>query len=266
LSGLAYMNDENKYLLNFDCKPIEALDSIALKACQKFNYENKDNWFLSFRMGKIGCYSRLFGVRKHSLEMHSWEQPNNQITLEYHISSIFFHMDSAIECLTFMLNAFGFGIEPALFHDITNEKELRQIFPKNIIGPQDKNLVKGYDKYFPSLKLFMITNRDLINKISDHHDISKHTKSIFMGGRRDTKLIKQLGELSSIPIEELVLVAPFEEIIMESEPKEKHDHGQNESNKIDKLEEIVIAFCDFINGCSLKAEGDAKANIHLKDQ
>jgi hypothetical protein len=259
------MNENNKFYLNFDCGPVEALDSIALKACQNFNFGNKNNWFLSFRMGKIGYYSKLYGVRKHFLDMHTWGQPNNQVALEYHISSVFFHMDSAIECLVFMLNAFGYGIEPALFINISDAKALQNIFPKNIVGAHERELVKGYDKYFPKLKIFMISNGNLIKKITDHHDVSKHRKSIFAGGQREIRSLKQIQELTPLPMEEIVMTAPYEEIIMESNPKGIRKSGQDSHNGIDKLEEIVISFCDFINNCALKAADDAKVNINIKD-
>jgi hypothetical protein len=260
------MNDEDKYFLDFNCISVEEIDSIALKACQIYNYENLNNWFLTFRMGKIGFYSKLFGIRRHFREMHLWEQPNDQVALEYHIASVFFHMDSAIECFVFMLNALGYGIEPPLFRNINNEKELRNIFPKNITGIHKKDLVEGYNKYFPNLKNFMVSDRSLMEIIANHHDISKHRKSIFAGGKREVDSVKRLAELTSLSIEEVVMATPFKEIIMESDPKKIRNLESNKLNEPDKLEEIVVNFCNFINGCTLQALEDAKTKIYLKNQ
>jgi hypothetical protein len=96
-------------------------------------------------------------------------------------------MDSAIECLVFTLNALGYAANPDQFKNVTDKNELSQIAPWNIFGRARRNkveLVKGYNNYFPTFKKHWIENRDLIDKISEQHDVSKHRSTIFEGGTR----------------------------------------------------------------------------------
>ena len=118
------------FSLKFDMQPFEELDQFALLACQKYNYGNNNNWFGVFRGGLYGFYARIHGVKTHYFAVHSWmPRPRMPSETEYHIASIFFNMDSSIECIAFALNALGFGTSTNdLFRDVTKAKELRKSF------------------------------------------------------------------------------------------------------------------------------------------
>jgi hypothetical protein len=115
--------------LPFDLSNYKYLDQFALLACQSYNLGNSNDWFGNFRGGLYGFYARIYGLITHYKTVHAWlSSPRVPMEIEYHLASIFFSMDSAIECLTFAINALGFAAAPRAFRDVSNEKALKQIF------------------------------------------------------------------------------------------------------------------------------------------
>lgn len=263
----------NDYTLEFDLSSYEDLDNFALLADQSYNLGDKDDWFGQFRGGLYGLYNRILGVKIHYREVHSWTPPLSPISgiqgAEYHLSSIFFNMDSAIECMVFALNALGYIANSTQFLDITNEKKLKQISPYNILGkPPDYSdgFIKEYDNYFPSLKSYWRENRDLILKIFEQHDVSKHRSTIFSGGsiRNDPPpgFFEKLGLEGDKNVQGLV--SPMAEILLTSQPKTPWRKRQpREYKDIDKLEDVTERFCTFINMCGVKVLEDARGRIKL---
>lgn len=188
---------------------------------------------------------------------------------EYHLSSILFNMDSAIECMVFGLNALGWIADSKQFKDVTNEKELASISPYNILGKPPtytSGMVQGYDEYFLSLKSCWHQNRDLIHTIFEQHDVSKHRSVAFSGGtaRNDPPpgFFEQLGIAGDKARQSLL--CPMSEIILTYQPKTPwRQRKPHDYKDIDKLEDIAEKFCTFINICGLKALEDAKSNIKL---
>lgn len=264
----------NDYVLEFDFSIYEKLDHFALIADQSYNFGNINGWFDYFRGGFHGFLTRILGVRIHYREVHSWEiitREENPIGLaEYHLSSIFFNMDSSIECLVFGLNALGYAVNSSEFLDITSDKKLREIGPKNILGERrdsSKGIILGYDKYFPSLKNHFEENRDLIFTIQNHHNVSKHRSIIFQGGRQRTDPPQYLIDLLGIKndMNKIILKAPWAEINLRRQPKtlpEQHLQGNKEVD-IDNLEDIAERFCKFINKCGDKTFEDVRNTIKL---
>ena len=66
------------------------------------------------------------------------------------------NLDSAIECLTFAMNALGFAACPGQFHDITDAKALKKIYLINIWDelPSKENspINEAYESIFPDLQ------------------------------------------------------------------------------------------------------------------
>lgn len=263
----------NNYILKFDLSPYEELDKFALLADQDYNLSNRGDWFNHFRGGIYGLYARVQGVQINYYSVHSWALPSPFMTsiqrAEYHLSSILFNMDSAIECMVFGLNALGYIADSIQFKDVTNEKELASISPYNILGKPPNytsGMVQGYDNYFPSLKSCWHQNRDLIHTIFEHHDVSKHRSVVFSGGtaRNDPPpgFFEQLG-IAGDKVRQSLL-CPMSEIILTHQPKTPWRQRKPRDYKdIDKLEDIAEKFCMFINMCGLKALEDAKSNIKL---
>lgn len=255
----------NDYVLKFDLSAYRDLDNFALLADQKDNLGDKGDWFNQFRGGLYGFNARVLGVQIHYEAVHSWlfiASPRilYQMT-EYHLSSILFNMDSAIECMVFALNALGYAANPGQFKDVTNENELRLIRPENI----SKESVPGYDKYFPSLKKYWLENKDLIDKITEQHDVSKHRSSIFEGGRKRTDPPHGFFEMLGIEDEaQRIIVSPFAEITLVSQPKTPWRKRQPQVCKnLDKLEDVAEKFSIFVNVCGTKALDDAQNTIKL---
>lgn len=258
----------NDYTLEFDLSSYEDLDNFALLADQNYNLGDKGDWFNQFRGGLYGLYARILGVQIHYHEVHSWTLHRSPISsiqrrAEYHLSAIFFNMDSAIECMVFALNAIGYIANSTQFLDVSDETKLRKISPYNILG--DGSL-EGYDNYFPSLKKHWHENRDLITKIFEQHDVSKHRSAIFSGGsiRNDPPP----GFFEKLGIEgdkgKQALFSPMDEILLISQPKTPWRKRQPQEYKdIDKLESVTERFCTFINICGVKVLEDARSRIKL---
>lgn len=263
------------YTLGFDLLSYDKLDKFALLSDQNYNLGDRGDWFNHFRGGLNGLYARVLGVKIHYREIHSWTLDKAFINItgkmqmtEYHLSSIFFNMDSAIECMVFALNALGYAADLTQFLDVTNEKKLRQVSPYNILGkpPTHSNPVKGFDTYFPSLKSYWHENQDLIYIISEQHDVSKHRSAIFSGGKIRTD--PPPGFFEGLGIEnnggEQIRVSPWAEIILTRQPKIPwRQRKLRDCKDVKKLEDIVEEFCTFINICGLKAVEDAKDRIKL---
>jgi hypothetical protein len=148
-------------------------------------------------------------------------------------------------------------------------RDLRKISPNNILGKPPNYLdgfKEGYDNYFPSLKNYWHENRDLILKISEQHDVSKHRSTIFPGGsiRNDPPP----GFFEKLGIEgdkgKQALVSPMAEILLTSQPKTPWRKRQPQEYKdIDKLEDVTERFCTFINICGVKVLEDTRSRIKL---
>jgi hypothetical protein len=262
------------YVLKFNTASFKALDEFALLADQKYNLGDRDDWFGNFRGGLYGFYARITGVQIHFRKVHSWDfSIKSPSIVEYHISSVFFNMDSAIECLIFALNALGYITDSTKFIDITDEKKLKRICPYNLIGrpPTYSNgFISGYDIYFPLLKKYWCESLNLIKLIIEQHDVSKHRSIIFRGGKvRDdppSGFFEKLG-INGDEIKDKAKQSNFEpmaEILIVPQlkiPRSKRKTIKPED--IPKLEDIAEKFCTFINVSGTKALDDAKTNIKL---
>lgn len=258
------------YLLKFDLSSYNALDGFALLADQHYNLGDKGDWFGQFRGGLYGLYARLLGVQIHYLRVHSWEFGiRSPSETEYHVSSILFNMDSAIECMVFALNALGYIADSSNFLNAANERDLSKVAPYNILGRPPTyatGFVRGYDDYFPLLKSCWRDNLDLIRTISEQHDVSKHRSTIYQGGRARNDPPPGFFEKLGIGDDKVKqsLFTPMEEIILSPEPKtpwRQRKHRDYESTH--KLEELAERFCTFINLSGTKALEDAKGKITL---
>ena len=123
------------YVLTFDSTAWDELDEFALLACQDYNFGNASDWFGCFRGGFYGMRSRLRAIQQHYFKVHAWlPVPRILADAEYHLATALFHMDSAVECMTFALNALGNSVAPGAFRDVTDDKALRRILPVDILG------------------------------------------------------------------------------------------------------------------------------------
>jgi hypothetical protein len=214
------------FLLQFDLAPLKQLDQFALLACQDYNYGNTTDWFGDFRGGLHALYARVYAVRKHYYEVHAWIPARRLLAdAEYHLASIFFNMDSAIECFTFAINALGNCIAPAQFKNVTDPKALKAISPINILGDPVRNPpvrpLPGYMTYFPTLQTLWDSRRDLIERVVAQHDVSKHRKTIFHGGQLRLDPPPGFHKALGIADETVgsVVYHPMAEIILDPDPK-----------------------------------------------
>lgn len=258
------------YLLKFDFSSYNALDDFALLAGQRYNLGDKGDWFGQFRGGLYGLHARVLGVQIHYLRVHSWEFAiRSPSETEYHVSSILFNMDSAIECIVFALNALGYIADSTKFLDVTSEKDLSKIKPYNILGrppTYTTGFIQGYDDYFPSLKSCWLDNLDLIRTIYEQHNVSKHRSTIYQGGRARNDPPPGFFEKLGIRDDRVKqsFFTPMEEIILSPEPKTPwRQQKRRDYESTHKLEDLAERFCTFINLCGIKALEDAKSSIKL---
>jgi len=260
-----------KYELSLELSNYGLIDEFALLACQDYNFGNKGEWFSAFRGGLYGFHSRLHGFITHYNTVHAWiPTPREPSEMEHHLASMFFCMDSAIECLTFAVNALGYASMPNLFRDITSERALRQISPKDVLGnllisPPHEPL-SGYKTLFPVFQACWYSKRELLLIIIEQHDVSKHRETIFVGGM--ARLDPPIGFYESLGIKDDAvaesLFQPMAEIILQKDPKSVRIGRipQTTSDSI-LLEDIANEFCEFIKLSGEKLLLDATNNIKL---
>jgi len=261
----------SKYEISLDLSDYGILDEFALLARQDYNLGNQGKWFNAFRGGLYGFHSRLHGFATHYNTVHAWiPVPRIPSETEHHLASIFFCMDSAVECLTFAVNALGYASEPNLFRDITSERALRHISPKDVLGnpfispPQEP--LSGYKTLFPTFQSYWQSKRELLSIIIEQHDVSKHRETIFVGGM--ARLDPPPGFYESLGIKDNATAEshfwPMAEIILQKDPKSVR-MGRTPQTTSDSilLEDVANDFYDFLRGSSQKLIQDAKTYIKL---
>ncbi|WKZ46053.1 MAG: hypothetical protein QY306_09535 [Anaerolineales bacterium] len=262
----------SRYEISLDLSEYGHLDEFALLACQDYNFGNESKWFNAFRGGLYGFRARVNGFLSHYQIVHAWiptpRQPNET---EHHLASIFFCMDSSIECFAYALNALGFAARPDLFRDVKIDRSLRQISPKDILGEDPTKLSKvpvlGYKTVFPTLQMYWQSNSDVIGIIIEQHDVSKHRETIFEGGK--SRSDPPSGFYESIGIQEndeiKWMYEPMAEIILRNNPKSAHVAKKSQEVKdFITLESLADKFVNFIQESGKLAFQDAKENIELK--
>lgn len=262
------------FSVQFDLSPFEALDQLALLARQDYNLGGTGDWFGEFRGGLYGFYARLYGVQRHYSEVHAW-LPRARITAEteYHLASILFQMDSALECLVFALNSLGWVVMPAGFRNVTDAKALKRISPLDILGDATKTpLVAplvGYQTVFPNIQKVWQSEAQLIAQVRDLHDVSKHRRTIFVGGQARLDTPDGFFEALGLP-ENAGSRAPFwpmAEIILKDDPKLPVVHRIPKAvRQGELLEDLVPSFATLIKITGMVALGDAQANVPLKEK
>jgi hypothetical protein len=213
------------FSVTFETASFESLDQLALLARQDYNLGGTGEWFGEFRGGLYGFYARLYGVQIHYVEVHAW-RPRIRFPAdaEYHLTSILFQMDSAIECLTFALNALGWAVAPSGFRDVTDSKSLRSVSPSDVTGGlaggRGVQPLPGFASIFPRTQALWQSQALLLSRIRDLHDVSKHRQTIFVGGM--ARLDPPEGFFEALGVADDVSRArlwPMAEIILKSDPK-----------------------------------------------
>jgi hypothetical protein len=262
-----------EFSVQFDPAPFEALDQLALLARQDYNLGGAGDWFGEFRGGLYGFYARLYGVQRHYFEVHAW-LPRVRIPTEteYHLASILFHMDSALECITFALNALGWIAMPAGFRDLTDAKALKRITPFDILGDATRTApiahLSGYQKVFPTVQGAWQNEAQLIAQVRDLHDVSKHRRTIYVGGQGRLDPPDGFFEALGLPedADRHGLLSPMAEVILMDDPKLPRVRRTPQAvRQGELLEDLVPSFAALIKTTGSAAIGDAPANVPLKE-
>jgi hypothetical protein len=261
-----------EFAVAFDLSPFKSLDELALLSCQDYNFGNVGDWFNEFRGGLYGFYARLYGVQRHYYEVHTWLPPRNVLAdTEFHLTAIFFNMDSALECLTFGLNALGWVVAPTRFRDVTDAKALKRISPLDVLGDQSKKPriapLAGYQDVFPRMQVAWQNAAKLIEQVRDLHDVSKHRKTVFVGGqaRNDPPegFFEAIG-LSQASRGHSIFMPMAEIILMDAAKLPSIQRRRRVAVKNELLEDLVPRFSELVDATGTAVLGDAQANVPLK--
>ena len=266
------MATDADFQLSINIDPLDDLDQFALLACQSYNFGNLTDWFGAFRGGYYGLRSRIYCTKTHYRDVHSWiVKLRPPVETEYHVSSILFGMDSAIECFTFMLNALGCAAVPTGFHDVTDGRALKRVAPRDILGEPNATPpippLQDYEIIFPTLQSHWQSNRKLVGMIMEYHDVSKHRETVYSGGmsRQDPPpgFYEKFG-IQDDPTKQ-GLLWPHAEILLKKDPKEpRANRAPTRYEDQTVLESIVEEFCAFMEKSCVAALFDARTNIRLK--
>jgi hypothetical protein len=259
------------FQLDFELSDAKRLDDYALLACQDYNLGNGGDWFGSFRGGLYGFHARIHGVATHYHDIHAWPPRLRLPTeTEYHLASVFFNMDSAIECFTFALNALGYAARPHDFRDVATADGLKKIAPKDITGALNPGAsqgpLSGYAIVFPSLQAYWQANAPLLKVIFEQHDVSKHRETIFHGGMARLDPPAGFYEALGVPDDEpkRALYWPMAEVILGQNLKTPSgQRPQQQPQNFQYLEKVANDFRAFAEESCRRAADDSVANVRL---
>jgi hypothetical protein len=159
---------------------------------------------------------------------------------------------------------------PTGFRDVTDEKALRRISPVDILGEVGKNsALEGYARLFPTLQAAWKSKAELIARIRDLHDVSKHRRTIFSGGKVRSDAPDGFYEMLGVPdgLSHSITLRPMAEVFLQHDPKlPEVERKPQPIRKEDLLENIVPSFSVLINETGGAALADALANVPLKEK
>ncbi len=258
--------NSHNFELQLDSRAFEALDEFAMLVQRDYNSPDTSEWLSAFQGGLYGLYARTYGVTTHYRDVHAWlARPRSARETEFHLASIFFNMDSAVECLAFALNALGYCVLPNEFRDIRDPAQLRQICPIDITGRKKRAPIAGYAKLFPSLQALWQENARLLDIVIEQHDVSKHRQTIYVGGqaRLDPPhgFYQSLGVIDDKSIR--ATFWPMAEIQIEVGRKQSAAHARSRTKSM-LVEDLVPQFCSFIEKSGWQAFSDTQKHIPIK--
>jgi hypothetical protein len=163
-------------------------------------YAKPPNWVLTYRSAIRGMLARIITVDR---DYQSLNEPGNgtatdedmatqinrnwwNAVWESYAGTLFFAMDSSLECFAHAVNALGYLLSPSEFLDITADEKLRRITPSNLFDPPSNGNAghSGYPgclKWFPRICGHWSANRPLLAQIIEYHDATKHRHSVVVG-------------------------------------------------------------------------------------
>ena len=122
---------------------------------------------------------------------------------ESYAGTLFFAMDSSLECFAHALNALGYLLNPSEFLDITADEKLRRITPASLFDPPSNgntghSAYSGCLKWFPRICGHWSANQSLLAQIVEYHDATKHRHSVVVGQGQRTAFSLVFSRFSSL--------------------------------------------------------------------
>lgn len=203
---------------------IDALDDLAHATSRPEARGNSANWFLNWRAGINGFVGRRAAALESFRRLTEWLPGFPLWSPEVEVAQCLFHMDSALECWTYAVNAFGWALRPTGFHDVGDARALRRISPSNVAG-RPEQLCTGYAEVLPRMTALWTDRSQTIRLVTENHDVSKHRYAHLWGAtlRNDPPedLLASVG-MTSWNIQ-LFHRTPMSQILLPREPKRSLD-------------------------------------------
>ena len=171
------------------------------------SYAKSPNWVLTYRYAIRGMLARIITVDRDYRGLNEpgigTGPPEEMVTQnarnwwnavwESYAGTLFFAMDSSLECFAYALNALGYLVSAREFLDITVDEKLRRITPANLLDLPVKGYVgqsayQGCLKWFPRICGHWSANRTLLTQIIEYHDATKHRHSVVVGQAWDNTI------------------------------------------------------------------------------
>ena len=209
----------------------------------------------------------MAGAEHHYALMHAWlPQERSPKETEYHLAAFFFHIDSAIECLVFALNALGYTVKKSGFLNIGDTSSLKEIMPKNLLGNTQNEFkpLPGYTEFYPTTVALWASSRPLLDLVFEQHDISKHRHVIYQGGSTRTDAPPGFWDQVDTPEENRWHFFPVHDVILGNDLRQPLE--KRKQQKVDEfvyLEDIAEEFFTFISATGRTVLDDSKLNIPL---
>jgi hypothetical protein len=259
--------------LDYDKAPYWRWDHFGLAACQDGNYGNEPNWFYPFRGGLNGFHTRMEGAKYHYRMLHAWlPQRRLPTEFEYHLSTFFFNADSAVECLTFALNALGYAAFRGEFLSIADEKSLREITPQILLGNSSRSgrrshtSPSGFSRIFQKTGALWRSRVSLLEQVFEQHDVSKHRHMIYVGGSGRTEDAPEgFWEELQVAEADRSRYYPMREIILGNDLKKPLEQRKSQHpEEFIYLEDIASDFFTLMSETGHTILEDSLTNIPLR--
>ncbi|MBU1413961.1 hypothetical protein KKC22_20800 [Myxococcota bacterium] len=227
----------------------DVLRVIARIAANEKNLGNTGNWLFSCLRALEGVQQRMTSLEENRRLVYEWHPQVSIAGHERHIAIMLFCMDSAFECLVFALNALGQAHTPQGFRSLSDEKALKNITPKDVIGLANSQIGSGWLSLFPRFQQHCQNHATLNTLIAENHDVTKHRHSGFDGGtiRQDPPpcFYENLGLPKNHPRRNSIV--PMQEVLIPLHPKLPEDVKPKALSECTYLEKVIDEFCEFIN-------------------
>lgn len=199
---------------------------------------NPGNWRFYYRSARDGYLGRFWAIDEELSRVNEPYRVSEHWRMEHRVATLFFTLDSALECSVFALNALGWAMHPEGFRDVGTGL--------GAVRPWDPKREEGYVHVFPQVRAtFLECWDDLLQVVIDNHVVSKHRHAA-----------PRAGDPPDDPAPEGLVRFNFRVPV---EPKAHVDDRSRDLSGWPFLDPLVADFKAFLVGAGEAAVADAAA-------